>query len=514
MGIIWQEIVNVVKGRVLTERLNFVFILTDDQGPWALGCAGNPEIITPNLDQLAKEGVRFDRFFATSPVCSPARASLLTGLVPSQHGVHDFIRDGHISSTRIEYLARHRAITKYLADVGYECALTGKWHLGSSDVPQQGFSHWYALEGGSSDYNYAKMYRGSVLVEERGYLTDVIADEGVRFLRTRAGDAPFYLAVNFTAPHHPWIGQHPADLLAMYNDCEFESCPQERPYHPWGPSSLYAENRAAVRNPRPNLQGYFAAVTGMDRAVGRIVDTLKELKLMGSTVVIFTSDNGYNCGHHGFWGKGNGTFPQNMYEESVRVPLIVYHPDSQDRGIVVDDLINGYDVFPTLAEMAGIVVNEESCELYPGLSFRELILGGGGKPTRNHVVVYSEYGPVRMIRSDSWKLIVRYPFGPNELYDLSEDPRERVNRLGDGGLAARQEEELTRTLDAWFSRYSDPYRDGSRMPVTGIGQRQLVGEGYCARQAFYPPEWYDFPVHNLQRFPAADYPGSRTHDVK
>lgn len=488
---------------------NFVSIVTDDQGPWALGCAGNTEIVTPNLDRLAEQGIRCDRFFATSPVCSPARASLLTGLVPSQHGVHDFIREGHVSSARIEYLARFRGITKYLTDVGYECALSGKWHLGASDVPQQGFAHWYALEGGSSDYNHARMYRGSRLVEEEEYLTDLIADDAIGYLRSRTSSSPFYLAVHFTAPHHPWIGQHPPELLGLYEECAFDTCPQEKPYHPWGPSSLYAENRAAIRNPRPNLQGYFAAVTGVDRAVGRIVETLKALGLMGSTVVMFTSDNGYNCGHHGIWGKGNGTFPQNMYEESVRVPLIIYHPDAQRTGIVVDDLLSGYDVFPTVADWAGIELPEETDERRAGTSFANRVLGTDEERTRDHVVVCSEYGPVRMIRSDSWKLVKRYPFGPDELYDLSADPKERDNLAGDGGVAAKHLRELESELVGWFARYSDVYRDGSRMPVTGIGQRQVVGKEYSSSLAFYPPEWYDYPVQNLQRFPAADYPGSQ-----
>src|SRR5690554_497478 len=123
------------------KRPNIIFILTDDQGEWALGCSGNDEIITPHIDQLASEGMRFDHFFCTSPVCSPARASILTGRIPSQHGVQDFIKQGNGKADGIEYLQGQMAYTDILAQNGYVCGLSGKWHLGSSFIPQKSFSH-------------------------------------------------------------------------------------------------------------------------------------------------------------------------------------------------------------------------------------------------------------------------------------------------------------------------------------------------------------------------------------
>ena len=137
---------------------NILFILSDDQGPWAMGCSGNPEIRTPNLDRLAASGIRFENFFCTSPVCSPSRASLITGRIPSQHGVHDWIRAGNMpgehqqESEAIDYLAGQLAYTEILAANGYICGLSGKWHLGDSINSQKGFSHWYVHERGGGPY--------------------------------------------------------------------------------------------------------------------------------------------------------------------------------------------------------------------------------------------------------------------------------------------------------------------------------------------------------------------------
>ena len=131
---------------------NIVFILSDDQGEWAMGCSGNNEIITPHLDRLTREGMRFQNFFCASPVCSPARASLFTGCIPSQHGVHDWLRDDNKKQEEIEYLNGQQTYMQALADHGYTCALSGKWHLGNSAQPQQGFSHWFCHKSGGGPY--------------------------------------------------------------------------------------------------------------------------------------------------------------------------------------------------------------------------------------------------------------------------------------------------------------------------------------------------------------------------
>lgn len=218
------------------EHPNILFVLSDDQGAWALGCAGNDEIHTPVLDRLAAEGTRLESFFCASPVCSPARASLMTGQVPSSHGVHDYLHGQDVGPMATDYLEGQLLVTDVLADHGYRMGLSGKWHLGANERARRGFTHWYAHEGGGSAYHGAPMWRDGVREPAPGYLTDLLADDAAKFVRGQADqsvhDDPFFLALNFTAPHSPWIGQHPPEVEALYTDCAFRTCPQQKP-HPW-----------------------------------------------------------------------------------------------------------------------------------------------------------------------------------------------------------------------------------------------------------------------------------------
>ncbi|CAG7626743.1 sulfatase-like hydrolase/transferase [Paenibacillus allorhizosphaerae] len=453
---------------------NIVFILSDDQGSWAMGCAGNPEIRTPNLDRLAATGTRFDNFFCTSPVCSPARASLLTGRIPSQHGVHDWIKEGNMGEGAIPYLDGQTAYTELLAANGYVCGISGKWHLGDSLTPQKGFTHWFVHQSGGSPYYDAPMIRDGKPVKEKGYVTEVITEDALAFIDRQTGQAPFYLSVHYTAPHSPWIGQHPEDIVALYEDCPFDSCPQG-PSHPWAIPNAPWGNKW-----RENLKGYFAAVTAMDLQIGRLIDRLEAKGLREQTLLVFMGDNGFNCGHHGFWGKGNGTFPQNMYDTSVKVPAIFSHPGTIPQGKVCSSMLSGYDVMPTLLDYTGIPDTMPGG--LPGGSFTPLLLG---EPMveREHVFIYDEYGPVRMVRSREWKYVHRYPYGPHELYDLLQDPGERTNLID----VPEQQDRIARMkaeLDRWFVRYADPERDGVREPVRGGGQLRLAGPDGGGKTAF------------------------------
>ena len=459
------------------DRPNVIVILTDDQGCWAMGCAGNGEIRTPNLDRLAATGIRFENLFCASPVCSPARASLLTGRIPSQHGVHDWIRAGNCNQDEdksgrvIEYLRGQRGYTDALAAAGYACGLSGKWHLGDSHTPQKGLSFWQVhATGGGPYYNWPRV-RGGEVVTEPGYVSDVIADEALRFLDEQSGgEAPFYLSMHFTAPHSPWQREHhPAEIYDDYHaNCPFESVPNDPP-HPWQSNTAPIGTDEARR--RDVLSGYFAAVTAMDANVGRILDWLEQARLRDNTLVFFTSDNGMNMGHHGIWGKGNGTFPLNMYDTSVKVPGLVSRPSHVPQGQVCDAMVSHYDFMPTLLDYLGIA-DPEAAQL-PGRSFAALL---SGRPfeQRDSVVVYDEYGPVRMIRSRRWKYVHRYPYGPHELYDLAADPSERDNLCGRDEHRARAQEMRAR-LEGWFICYVDPMLDGTREPVTGRGQLGLAG---------------------------------------
>lgn len=467
-----------------TATPNIVVILSDDQGPWALGAAGNPEIHTPHLDSLAARGVRFENLFCASPVCSPSRASILTGLIPSQHGVHDWLRedDTAASPRPVSYLDGLTSYPEVLSAAGYHCGLSGKWHLGDSATPQAGFRHWYAHRTSHGDYFAPPMARAGQPIDEAGYVTELITEDALSFLADSLGtQQPFCLSVNYTAPHHPWVDQHPREFLDLYADCPFSSCPQE-PVHPWLHPSPNQAVRDALADPRPSLIGYFAAVTAMDHGIGKLADFLHRHGLMDSTVLLFLSDNGYSCGHHGIWGKGNGTYPLNLYEESVKVPGILVQPGTVPAATVLPDLVSTYDIFPTLLDLAG--VSRERDPHQPGRSWAGLLRGGGG-PERgdDFTVVYDEYGSSRMIRTRRWKYVARYPDGPDELFDLHNDPGERENRVGDRAVQGTAGE-LRAELEEWFARYVRPSRDGTRLPVTGSGQCRPVGAS-GGHDAFY-----------------------------
>ena len=232
------------------------------------------------------------------------------------------------------------------------------------------------------------------------------------------------------------------------------------------------------------LKGYYAAVTAMDRQIGRIIDKIEEMGIRENTLIIFAGDNGMNMGHHGIWGKGNGTFPQNMFDTSVKVPFIMSWPGHIEQNKVCDELLSQYDIMPTLLDIAGL--ENPDAEDCPGRSFAP-VLRGGEYCSGENVVVYDEYGPVRMIRSRRYKYIHRYPYGPHEFYDLAEDPDETDNKIGREDM---QEiiEEMRAQLEEWFVRYANPEIDGAREGTVGSGQLCEAGIRARGKQVYFKYE--------------------------
>ena len=227
------------------------------------------------------------------------------------------------------------------------------------------------------------MVRNGETVIDPGYVTNLITDDALQFLSVHGpGREPFYLSVHYTAPHSPWTG-HPQDIVDSYDECAFESCPQE-PRHPWAISLT-----DQCLGDREMLKGYFAAVTAMDADVGRILDKLDELGISENTLVIFTSDNGFSCGHHGFWGKGNGTWPLNMYENSIKVPFIASHPGVIPEGAVESALVSACDFMPTLLDYLELPLPKGGN--LPGQSFNGLLRQDGRPRAR-------ERGDLRRVR--------------------------------------------------------------------------------------------------------------------
>ena len=465
-----------------THRPNILFILSDDQGAWAMNCAGTPELKTPNLDRLAETGIRFENFFCASPVCSPARASILTGQIPSQHGVQDFLRAGNSvdlpgDGKTIQYLEGRTTYTEILGDNGYDVALSGKWHIGDSAMPQAGFAYWNVHASGSGDYYNAPMFQDGEQYTSDGYFSDVITDNAIEYLDDQKSlDNPFSMNVHYTAPHAPWgREQHPSDIYNDYFDnCTFDSVRWD-PIHPnhllkEGSSGSVCET---ADERRQLLSGYFAAITAMDDNIGRLIDWLEANDLRENTLIVFTADNGMSMGHHGIWGKGNGTYPANMYDTAVKVPTLMSRPGHVPQGEVEPGLLSHYDLMPTILDYVrlGYTIGNVR-DLLPGTSFAATL--DGAIPAGDlSVVVADEYGPTRMIRTKSLKYIHRYPDGPNEFYDLGNDPNETVNAIDD--IAFRSIiRHMAKQLQEWFDRYVEPERDGSKQDVKGRGQIDLV----------------------------------------
>lgn len=439
---------------------NILVVMTDDHGRWAAGCYGNREVRTPTMDYLAETGVRFANAFTPTPVCSPARASFFTGRLPSQHGIHDYLREQEPEIGERDWLAGEATLARILGEAGYQTALAGKWHCGQGARRQPGFDYWFGLgrEQGvhAGAYTYLDQDQPRRLT---GNKTGIITDGALAFLRGRDRERPFFLFVGPIATHSPWTG-HPERLARQYRDCTFADIPEDTVY-PFG--RLAGEsNQAARHNPREARAQYYAAASEVDEGLGRLIDELDAQGLRERTLVVYTADHGLNCGHHGIWGKGNGTRPLNMVEESIRVPLICNHPGGLFPGLVRAEPVDHCDLFQTILEYAGVALPAEAvaARRYPGRSFAPLLRGGALPDWKN--ATFGEYGNLRMIRTRARKLVRRYPDGPNELFDLVADPRETTNLFG----AADQQPrigELTAALDGFFARHEDPRKSGLRV---------------------------------------------------
>lgn len=444
---------------------NILLFLTDDHGRWANGCYGNRDVRTPNLDHLAREGVRCDHAFTPTPVCSPARASVFTGLLASQHGVHDWLREQEPEVGGRDWLEGLPTLPRHLERAGYRCMLSGKWHLGCSEHPRPGFRDWFAIGQPQGGHAGRQRYsdQGRILYLD-GFKTDVVTEQAIRLLRAaHAAEEPFFLTVGYIGTHTPWAG-HPRRLVEPY---------EAHPPSPVAEAPPQSVDNGPARGVRPDqaLAQYYAAVNHIDEGIGRLLDALDTLRLRERTLVVYTSDHGLAVGQHGVYGKGNGTSPKNMYEASIRVPLVWNHPGQLPAGRVVDRLVDHCDLFCSLLDYAGVPAWREDARL-PGASYLPALRG---EDQSWDDVYHGEYGPVRCVRTRTHKLVRRYGHGPDELFDLVADPGERRNALGQPGLRP-VEDELGERLEAFFARHEDPARSGRRFDPEsrGVGAEHLA----------------------------------------
>ncbi len=426
-----------------SRRTNVVMFMTDDHGAWATGTYGCAGIHTPNIDRLAATGARFTRAFASTPVCSPSRMTYMTGALPSHHHVQDWLipADSFGPSSR-PWLSGFRTYSEVLAENGYTLGMCGKWHMGNDDKAQAGFSYWATVPGGSGPYADPEFVVNGERKRVSGFKTDIQTDFALDFL-DRNHTKPFYLYVPFYAPHTPYNFQPGADR-ALYAESRF-GCFPDVPRHPWQVKSL-----AGMHGKREPKLAYSALVSGVDRNIGRVLEKLDQLGVRDNTLVIFTADQGWNSGHHGVWGKGNGTLPFNMYEESLRVPLIWNHPGGIRAGQTLDPMVSSYDYYPAILDYLGIRAPRDRRRV--GRSYAPFLRG---EAPRWRTRLFFEYAYVRAIRTENLKYIERADGYPSELYDIEADPGETRNVIADSAYS-RQVEALRAELGKFFREIGAP----------------------------------------------------------
>ena len=325
----------------MKKKPNIIFIITDDQGAWAVESETNHDIKTPNLTRLAAQGTTFDEFYCTSPVCSPARASIVTGKIPSCHGIQDWLKKGNLDAWKyphmavmdgfdmedkaIDYLKGHKTYMEYLAENGYHCALSGKWHMGDNINKKKGFEYYFTVGRGGCHYYDADIFENGVLSISHEYITDTITNHALEYLDKMSGEgAPFYLSVHYTAPHSPWEeNEHPKEFRDLYKDCEFKDTP-DLPIHPWQANTCPIGDTPEKR--REYLTGYYAAISAMDAGVGKIMDWVEDHGLEDDTVII---DNG-----------ASSFLTFSSYLLSADVPNLL---DSMGHSVFINTIVTGGD---------------------------------------------------------------------------------------------------------------------------------------------------------------------------
>ena len=425
---------------------NILFFLADDQRDDVLGCTGNPIIQTPTLDRLAAEGIIFENSFCQVPICAASRATLFSGLSQRTHG-YNF----GTAPVPARYIAT--SYPKLLKDGGYRIGFAGKYGM-SFDKPglKPEFDFFESIDRNP----YLKKMKDGTLRHE----TDLCADAAIRFIQSDPEGKPFCMSVSFNATHAEdkdrrpgYHFQWPESADGLYEDVEmpapnladpkyFDALPEflrdveelsrERYFWRWDTPEKY----------QTNLRAYFRMITGIDNAIARVLKVLEEEGLAGNTIIVYSADNGFLMGDRGLAGKWN------HYEQSLRVPLIVYDPrlPAGKRGRVLPQLVNNVDLPATFVDLAG----REIPEIYQGRSLVPLIEGENVSDWREDIFcehAFNRYNDWQGVRSERYKYAV-YRDTPYEcLYDLQNDPTELVNLVDNPEYAPVLEKMKKRLAD-------------------------------------------------------------------
>ena len=471
------------------KRPNIIFILTDNQGAWQLGCYGNPDYKTPNIDRIASEGVRFTNAFSNNAVCSPTRATFLTGLTPSQHGVHRYLAKGGLQiGPKAKYtLEEFTTLPETLHKKGYVCGLSGKWHLGDNANPQDGFSFWVTKQHGHSlGFLNQEVLEDWKFKTIEKHLSEYWTDRGLEFIdkaQTENGDQPFFLFLAYNGPYTLTGAVQeavPSPWSDPYQNHNLPSFPRPEKIHPWQRNQHNLIGNLEIGR---NLGGQ---VTAVDDGVGRIMADLKKRGIDENTLVIYAADQGAVAGHAGFWGMGDHTTPLHGRDGTMHIPMIFRWPGQIPAGEVRDEIVTNYDFMPSVLSLLGMEMPKEP-QASPGRDFSPALMGESLDDWNN--VVFYEFENVRSVRTADWKYGERLGQAPEvELYDLKNDPDE-LNNLATAPEHAELRKELQKQLHDWFEQYSNPkwdlWKGGNSK--SHIGTARQIKAGIAKRQAAADP---------------------------
>jgi N-acetylglucosamine-6-sulfatase len=400
-------------------RPNVVFVLVDDLRFDELGCTGHPFAQTPNCDRLAREGANFRNAFAATPLCSPSRATFLTGQYPHQHGIVDNTDRSRQSHSLITW-------PRKLHDRGYHTGFFGKWHMGNDDSPRPGFDDWVSFPGQGECVDPVLNVNGAS-APRKGYITDLLSDHAVAFLEQKSDDKPFCLYLSHKAIHPNVQQLADGSVVGGVDSAEsFVPAPRHR--------SLYADakiprrgNYGVTPKNKPALERNLdlarptddatilnraRMMKAIDEGLGRILAALEETRQLDNTMVIFTSDHGYYYGEHGL-----GAERRLAYEEGIRIPLLARYPRRWKPGTQPTGFVSSVD-------LAGWCLSPEAAWKPRGHVYIEYFSDTVFPRIRNM--------GYRAVRTDRWKYIeYRELKNAGELYDLQRDPFELDNRIGD-----------------------------------------------------------------------------------
>jgi arylsulfatase A-like enzyme len=451
-------------------RPNVVLVVCDDLAIKALGAYGGTLIPTPNLDRLAAGGARFDRCYVSNSFCAPSRAVILTGKYSHLNGV---------KANGMKFDGSQQTLQKLLQAGGYQTAVVGKWHLYSDPV---GFDYWQVLQG-QGVYNNPSFETRDGPIKREGHSTGVITDDALAWLERRDAARPFFLSIGYKAPHSPWIPEAKFKELfkdktfpepdSLHEDLSSRTPPIRHIETTLDPDGILKYEKAFARlvgevppglNPAETrswifqqyMRNYLGTVAGVDEHMGRLLNWLDKAGLAEDTLVLFTSDQGYFLGEHGFYSK------QLMYDEAYRTPLLVRLPGVVKPGTVVDEMAINVDFAQTVLDFAGLPQPEDM----QGMSLRPLVDPSVARPRWRDAVYYRFYHtgwghtPHEGVLTGKYKLIRFFHFAKApreefwELYDVRNDPREMHNLYDEASPELKQQ--LVRKMIELRHQYGVP----------------------------------------------------------